>query len=150
MLHFDNAADYAATAGQTHGPSDWIEVTQAMIDAFANATGDRQWIHVDPARAAREAPGGRTIAHGYLTLSLLGTLMPRILEVRASRIINVGANRMRFLAPVPVGSRLRLGMTVLGSEPASGGVRVMSEAAFEVEGASKPALVAEIIFLYFD
>ena len=90
MRHFANAADYAATVGEKHGPSDWVEVTQAMIDAFAEATGNRQWIHVDPARAAREVPGGRTIAHGYLTLSLLGTLMPGIQEY-------VGANRGRHV-----------------------------------------------------
>ncbi len=150
MHHFASPAAFAETQGQTIGPSAWVKIDQAMIDRFADATGDHQWIHVDPARAAREAPGGTTIAHGYLTLSLLGKLMPQILEVQASRILNVGANRLRFLAPVPVDSRLRLAVTVLGSEPASGGLRVTCEARFEVDGAERPALIAEIIFLYFD
>ncbi|WP_375394391.1 MaoC family dehydratase [uncultured Sphingomonas sp.] len=150
MRQFENAAAFAATMGEPHGPSDWVTVTQSMIDDFAKATGDRQWIHVDVERAAREAPGGTTIAHGYLTLSLLGTLMPLVFDVRAARIINVGSNRLRFLAPVPVGARLRLTMTAREAEPTSGGLKITCEAQFEIEGAKKPALIADLIILYID
>jgi acyl dehydratase len=150
MRDYANAAELATTVGEKQGPSDWLDITQERINDFAKATGDFQWIHCDPERAAKEAPGGKTIAHGFLTLSLLGTLAPQIYNVNASRIINVGSDRVRFLAPVPVGSRIRLFMTVKSSEPASGGLKIIAEASFEIEGSERPAMIADLIFLYFD
>ncbi|GGC78139.1 MaoC family dehydratase [Chelatococcus reniformis] len=150
MIAFDSPAVLASRVGEALGPGDWTTVTQEMIDRFADATGDRQWIHVDVERARREAPDGKTIAHGYLLLSLLGVLQPTIYTVKASRILNYGINRLRFLAPVPSGARVRLSETVKAAEPVSGGLRIATEATIELEGAPKPALIAEIVFLYFD
>ncbi|ALL79758.1 hypothetical protein AD006_32030 (plasmid) [Pseudonocardia sp. EC080610-09] len=147
---FESAAKLAATEGEELGPGDWFTVSQDVIDRFADATGDRQWIHVDVERAAREAPGGTTIAHGMLTLSLLGTLQPTVYTVGAGRIVNVGANRLRFLNPVPAGARVRSREVVRSAEHSKGGLRVTSEVTVEIEGATRPALVAEIVFLYFD
>lgn len=150
MRAYESAKELEVEAGQTVGSSEWLTIDQARIDAFAATTGDDQWIHTDPERASREAPGGVTIAHGYLTLSLLGTLLPQIMSVRASRIVNAGANKLRFLSPVPVGSRVRLTLAIASVEPASGGIRVTAAATMEIEGGERPALVAEIVFLYFD
>ena len=150
MRHFTSVAALAATVGESFGPSHWVEVTQQMIDDFARTTGDAQWIHVDVERAAREAPGGTTIAHGYLLLSLLGRMLPDLYSVEAGTILNYGSNKLRFLAAVPSGSRIRLHMVTRAAEPVAGGYRIISEATVEIHGAAKPALVAEIIFLYFD
>ena len=136
--------------GKQIGPGEWLEITQAQIDEFAAATGDRQWIHVDVERARREAPGGKTIAHGYLLLSLLGKLQPELFTVASPRTLNVGLNKLRFLAAVPVGSRIRLAQTVTGAEPQAGGLRVTYDTVIELEGSEKPALIAEIVFLHFD
>lgn len=137
--------------GQTLGPSDWVEITQQQIDQFAAATGDHQWIHTDPARAAREAPGGTTIAHGYLTLSLMPALLATIYRVdRVSRGINYGANRLRFLAPVPVGARLRLSQTIKDAAAIAGGVRLTAECLFEIDGLDRPVAAVETISLYFN
>ena len=135
-----------AAVGDHVGYSDWIEVTQERVDAFADATDDHQWIHVDPERAAA-GPYGGTIAHGYLTLSLLPALGNRIFDVAGVRMkINYGANKVRFPAPVMVGSKLRLGVKLLAVEDIAGGVQMILEFTFECEGASKPSCVAEIIF----
>jgi len=151
MLDVGAPQDLDAHVGETLGPGEWVAVTQAMIDSFAEATGDHQWIHVDAARAAREMPGGRTIAHGYLTLSLLPRLAQGILRVRnRSRALNYGANRVRFTAPVPSGSRVRLRQVLKESAPVEGGRRLVFEAVVEVEGADRPALVAETIMLVFE
>ncbi|GAA2862576.1 3-hydroxyacyl-thioester dehydratase HtdZ [Pseudonocardia halophobica] len=147
---FASATDLVATAGEELGPGDWFTVTQDVIDRFADATGDHQWIHVDPERAAREAPGGTTIAHGMLTFSLLGTLQPSVYQVAAQSILNVGANRLRFLSPVPVDSRIRLREGVVDGQETAAGLRVTSSVTIEIEGAPKPAMVAEIVFLYRD
>src|SRR5437867_7737704 len=113
MLTVETPKDLKQHIGKTLGPSDWITVDQAMIDKFAEATGDHQWIHVDVERAKREMPGGKTIAHGYLTLSLLPRLSHGILHIRKrSRGINYGSNKVRFTAPVPAGSRVRLHQTL--------------------------------------
>lgn len=136
--------------GQPIGPGEWLEITQAQIDEFASATGDRQWIHIDVERAEREASGGKTIAHGYLLLSLLGKLQPELFTVASARTLNVGLNKLRFLAPVPVGSRIRLVQTVTGVEPQGAGLRVTYATTIELEGSDKPALVADIVFLHFD
>src|SRR6476660_7056062 len=141
----------ATLAGQEIGVSDWVEVSQDRINRFADATGDHQWIHVDVERAKREMPGGKTIAHGYLTLSLLPRLSHGILHIRKrSRGINYGSNRVRFTAPVPAGARVRLHQTLKNAEDIDGGVRMTFDSQIEVEGSSRPALVAENIGLAFD
>ncbi len=132
------------------GYSRYIDITQDRIDLFADATGDHQWIHVDPERAAA-GPFGATIAHGYLTLSLGPELLHDVLSWENIRMgVNYGLNKVRFPAPVPVGSRVRLGAVLLGSEAVAGdGVQVRLELTFEIEGASKPACVAELLLRYF-
>lgn len=150
MRIFESPAELPALAGQTLGPGEWITIDQPMIDAFAEATGDKQWIHVDVERAKLEAPGGKTIAHGFLTMSLVGTLLPTIYTVKAPRILNYGIDKLRFLNMVPVGSRLRISNLFKSVEEASGGsLRVVSQVTIEIEGQERPALVADIIFLYF-
>ena len=131
------------------GPSSWIEITQERVNAFADATDDHQWIHVDPERAA-QGPFGTTIAHGYLTLSLVVPISYELMAFEDTRMgINYGANRVRFPAPVPVGSRIRGRMTVKSVEEAQGGTRVTSEATIEREGGDKPVCVAEVVSLVF-
>lgn len=151
MLEIERPADLLAYVGKEIGVSDWFGVDQAMIDKFAEATGDHQWIHVDVERAKREMPGGRTIAHGYLTLSLVPRLSHTIYRVKErSRGLNYGSNRVRFTGPVPAGSRIRLRQRIKAVEPVEGGVRITSESTVEVEGAARPALVAETISMMFD
>jgi acyl dehydratase len=151
MLEVERPADMKAYIGKTVGTSEWVLVDQPMIDAFAHATGDHQWIHVDVERAATEMPGGETIAHGYLTLSLLPRLWATIYRVRkTSREINYGSNKVRFTAPVPAGSRVRLHQVLKGVEDIKGGVRMTFESTVEIEGGDKPALVAEALVLAFD
>jgi acyl dehydratase len=124
--------------------SDWLEVTQDMIDRFAEATGDHQWIHVDVERARRESPFGATIAHGFLTLSLLSHFLNNAVSFGGSRMgVNYGLNRMRFTAPVRVGSRLRARFSVKELQPIEGGTQITWMVYVECEGADKPALVAE-------
>jgi acyl dehydratase len=137
--------------GQELGPSDWITVDQAMIDKFAEATGDHQWIHVDVERAKREMPGGKTIAHGYLTLSLVPRLASTLLKVtKRSRGVNYGSNKVRFTGMVPAGARVRLRQKLLKvEEVANNGVRVTSEMTMEVEGQERPALVAETMGIQY-
>lgn len=131
--------------GKEVGVGDWFEVTQALINAFAEVTQDRQWIHIDPARAKAESPYGVTIAHGFLTLSLLTHLHHQAVEIRGgySRGINYGLNRVRFTAAVPAGSRIRAHSTLHALEEIQGGVQVTWTISVEIEGQSKPALVAE-------
>jgi acyl dehydratase len=147
MLRLEYPNELLRHIGRELGPSEWITVDQAMIDRFADATGDHQWIHVDVERARREMPGGKTIAHGYLTLSLVPRMAATLLEVtRRSRGINYGSNKIRFISPVPAGSRIRLRQRIVNAEEVSGnGVRVTSEMTVEVEGQERPALVAELI-----
>jgi acyl dehydratase len=146
-LTVETPHDLAQHVGRELGPSDWITVDQAMIDKFAEATGDHQWIHVDVERARREMPGGKTIAHGYLTLSLVPRLAATLMKVnKVKRGINYGSNRIRFTGTVPAGARVRLRQKLLKVEPVDGnGVRITSEVAMEVEGQQRPALVAEIM-----
>lgn len=136
----------------THlGYSDYVEITQEQVNLFADATGDHQWIHVDPERAKAESPFGGPIAHGYLTLSLGPMLAPQIMRVEGIRMgVNYGANRVRFPSPVPVGARLRLGAELLAVEDIPGGAQVTMLFTFECEGATKPSCVAEIIFRYYE
>jgi acyl dehydratase len=146
-LTVETPHDLSQHVGQELGPSEWITVDQAMIDKFAEATGDHQWIHVDVERARREMPGGKTIAHGYLTLSLVPRLAGTLMKVnKVKRGINYGSNRIRFTGTVPAGARVRLHQKLLKVDPVEGnGVRVTSEVKMEVEGQERPALVAEIM-----
>lgn len=150
MLIVDRPADMKAYVGKKLGVSDWVTVDQAKIDKFADATGDHQWIHVDVERAKREMPAGKTIAHGFLTLSLLAGMAHQIYEIRnRSRGINYGSNKVRFTAPVPVGSRVRLSQTLKNVEDVDGGVRMTFESTMEIEGSARPALVAETLSLAY-
>jgi acyl dehydratase len=138
-----------AKVGEHLGYSDWVEVTQDQVNRFADATGDHQWIHVDVERA-KAGPFGGPIAHGYLTLALGPGLLPTIIDVRdISMGVNYGANKIRFPAPVPVGSKVRLGAKLLAVEDVAGGVQGTVELTFEVDGASKPSCVAEVLYRYY-
>ena len=136
----------------THlGYSDHIEITQERVNTFADATGDHQWIHVDPERAKAESPFGGPIAHGYLTLSLGPMLAPQIMRVEGFKMgVNYGCSKVRFPSPVPVGAKLRLGAELTEVEELPGGVQVSMTFTFEVEGATKPSCVSEIIFRYYE
>jgi acyl dehydratase len=138
-----------ALVGRTLGPSDWLEVTQERVDRFAAATGDHQWIHVDPARAAA-GPFGATIAHGYLTLSLTPVVLTEILDVRGfSLVVNYGCDRVRFPAPVPVGSRVRASAVLTEVREIGGGVQATVTLTFEAERVAKPVCVAAVLIRYY-
>ena len=143
--------DLKAHIGEQLGPSDWMTVDQAMIDKFAEATGDHQWIHVDVERAKREMPGGKTIAHGYLTLSLVPRLASTLVKVeKRRRGINYGSNKVRFTSVVPAGARIRLHQRLVAvDEVSGGGYRITSEMTVEVEGQERPALVAETMGIQY-
>jgi acyl dehydratase len=150
MRVFERPAELKAVVGQELGSSDWLEITQERIDLFADATGDHQWIHVDPDRA-RSGPFGRTIAHGYLTLSLVNLFLPQILEVRGiSMGINYGSDKLRFPAPVPVGSRVRGRGELLSAEDTrDGAVQAVIRVTVEVEGQDRPGCVVDTISRYY-
>jgi acyl dehydratase len=146
MLELETPLDMKQHVGRELGPSEWMTVDQPMIDKFADATGDHQWIHVDVERARKEMPGGKTIAHGYLTLSLVPRLAATLTRVKKrARGLNYGSNKVRFINPVPAGARIRLRQRIKNVEDIPGGVRVTSEMTVEIEGQDKPALVAEIL-----
>jgi acyl dehydratase len=139
----DGVEGVQALVGRHLGYSDWVEITQEQVDRFADATGDHQWIHVDVERARRESPFGGPVAHGFLTLSLLPMLLPQILETTGFRMtVNYGTEKVRFPAPVPVGSRVRAGATLDSATPVDGGLQMAVTVTVEVEGAGKPSLVA--------
>jgi acyl dehydratase len=146
MNSFKTLAALAACVGQEVAVSPWVKVTQTQIDRFAEATGDHQWIHVDPERA-RSGPFGKTIAHGFLTLSLMPQFLASALHIESVRMgVNYGMNRVRFTAPVPVDSRLRARLKLLACEPLDGGGQQMTwDARIEREGADKPVCVAEFL-----
>jgi acyl dehydratase len=130
-------------------PSDWVTIEQRAIELFAEATGDHQWIHVDPERAA-QGPFGTTVAHGYLSLSLLPGLLGSMLRVTDARMgVNYGIEKIRFTAPVPSGSRVRLNATIRSAERRGEGVLYHVGVEVEIEGADKPALVGEVVYLVF-
>jgi acyl dehydratase len=136
--------------GQEIAVSDWIEITQERINQFAEATDDRQWIHVDTARAAAESPFRTTIAHGFLTLSLVSVLVRRTMSFGGLRLaINYGLNRVRFIAPVPAGARIRARFSPAAVEETGGGVQVAWAITIEREGADKPCCVAEWLVRYY-
>ncbi|WP_405237394.1 MaoC family dehydratase [Lentisalinibacter orientalis] len=142
--------DAKALEGEEVGVSDWVTVDQHSIDLFAQATGDHQWIHVDPERAAEEMPGGRTIAHGYMTLALIPALTADFVEMPTlTRTINFGCNKVRFQSMVPSGSRVRARAIVKQARQRAGALHLVSEIRIEVEGQKKPACIAETIGLYF-
>jgi acyl dehydratase len=135
--------------GQHLGYSPYMVVTQERVQTFADATDDHQWIHLDTERA-KSGPFGVTIAHGYLTLSLVAGMMPKVWHVEGVKMgVNYGLNKVRFMSPVPVGSSLRCGAKMLAADKIEGGYQVTLEVTFEVEGATKPACVAEVIFRYY-
>ena len=141
----------SALAGQEIGVSDWLTIDQARINLFAEATGDRQWIHLDAERAKKEIPGGRTIAHGYLTLSLIPALVGGLLKIEGlTRGINYGADKVRFTSMVPEGSRVRARQKLLSVEPKGGGLKLVSEITIEIEDDKRPACVAETIAIIYN
>ena len=145
MRVFRTADELVAAEGEVLGTSDWVVVDQAMIDLFAAATGDDQWIHVDPDRAA-DGPFGGTIAHGYLTLALLPRLSRQIWAVEgAAMAVNSGVNKVRFTRPVPAGSRLRLTSTVASTRRMSAGVLVVLKEQIELAGVDRPVCTAETL-----
>lgn len=149
-VEFGSLSELSRRRGEEVGVSDWLEVTQERIDLFAEATGDDQWIHVDPQRAARESPFGGTIAHGFLTLSLLAHLVTDTVRVGDVRMgVNYGLNRVRFTAPVRAGQRVRARISLMGAEDIRGGAQLTWNVVVELEGAAKPACVAEMISRHF-
>ncbi|HET6304471.1 MAG TPA: MaoC family dehydratase [Myxococcota bacterium] len=147
---FQNPQELKGAVGRHLGHSDWLEITQERIDQFAQATGDHQWIHVDPERAKR-GPFGKTIAHGYLTQSLVNFFLPQIVQVRGIAMgINYGADRLRFPAPVPVGAKVRAGAELLEvEETRDGAVQAKLRVTVEIEGSDKPGCVIDTISRYY-
>jgi len=151
VTQIENVAALASAAGKEAGVSDWLEVSQERIDQFAEATEDRQWIHIDPERAARDSPYKTTIAHGFLTLSLLSVLARHAIAVAGVRMgINYGLNRVRFVSPVPAGARIRGRFTLATVEEIKGGVQTTWNVTVECEGSDKPCCVAEWLVRYYD
>jgi acyl dehydratase len=142
-LHFN---ELPQRVGETIATSDWLEITQDRIDRFAEATGDRQWIHVDAERCAKESPFKTTIAHGFLTLSLIPYFKGETIAYEGVKMgINYGTNRVRFMSPVKVNSKLRATFKLLECEPIQGGMQTVFEVTIELEGHAKPACVAELV-----
>jgi acyl dehydratase len=146
---FNTPSELLDAVGRDLGRTEWLEIDQQRINLFADATGDHQWIHVDPERAA-EGPFGATIAHGYLTLSLANLFLPQLMEVHnVSMGVNYGCDRVRFPAPVPVGSRIRGCGEVLTAEEVKGGVQVVVRVTIEIEGGERPACIIDTISRFF-
>ncbi|MBB1087012.1 MaoC family dehydratase [Lysobacter sp. SG-8] len=146
----DGLEALAACVGQELACSDWQTVDQSRIDAFANATGDHQWIHVDVERARLESPYGMPIAHGYLTLSMLPALIASCLRIDGiAMAVNYGLDRVRFPAPVPAGRRIRVRVVLASIEPVTGGMQAAWDATVEIEGGERPACVARMLARYY-
>ena len=146
---FASPRDLLGAEGTALGASDWLRIDQARIDGFAEVTGDHQWIHVDPARA-KDGPFGTTIAHGYLTLSLVNLFLPQILDVQGvSAGVNVGADRLRFLAPVPAGARVRGRGEIVQVEEKGAAIQSTVRITVEIEGGDKPACIVDTISRYY-
>lgn len=146
---FERPQDLIGSAGTVLGPTDWLAIEQDRVDGFAEVTEDRQWIHVDVERA-RAGPFGGTIAHGYLTMSLVNFFLPQLIEVRGfSHAVNVGADRLRFLNPVRVGSRIRGHGEIATVEEIKGAIQSVVRVTVEIEGADKPACVVDTISRYY-
>jgi acyl dehydratase len=150
MLHVDSPLDLQRHAGRDLGVSAWRVIDQASIDAFANLTGDTHWLHTDPERAARDGPFGGTVAHGFMTLALLTSMMGQLLEIGGvSHFVNYGLDKVRFTGVVRAGDKVRLHQKVQDVAPVKGGMRLTMTCTMEIEGAERPALVADFIFLAF-
>ncbi|NHZ92588.1 MaoC family dehydratase [Massilia sp. CCM 8733] len=146
MREFSSLAEMQALVGQELAVSEWVEITQERVNQFADATDDHQWIHLDLERCARESPFGGPVAHGFLTLSLISGLFGRALRmVDAKMVVNYGLNKVRFPAPVPVGSRVRARLTLRQVEPIDGGAQLEWSVIVEREGGAKPVCVAELL-----
>jgi acyl dehydratase len=146
---FNTPADLKTAVGRHLGYSEWLTITQERINQFADATGDHQWIHVDPLRA-KDGPFGACIAHGYLTLSLVNLFLPHIVEVRGIRMgVNYGVDKVRFPAPVRVGARIRGGGQLINVEEVKGGVQATIRVTVEIEGSDRPGCVADTISRFF-
>ncbi len=141
-------SDMPALVGTELGTTDWVEITQQQVDTFADATGDHQWIHVDRQRA-KDGPFGGTIAHGYLTLSLAPMFLAEVVRVKElAEVLNYGVNKVRFPAPVPVGSRVRAVITLTGPTERAGGIEATFNLRYEIDGAERPPCIAETVYLY--
>ncbi|MEY4999826.1 MAG: hypothetical protein RIS00_1870 [Pseudomonadota bacterium] len=146
---FETPAALIGTEGTKLGPTDWLTIDQDRVNGFAEVTGDHQWIHVDVERA-KDGPFGGTIAHGYLTMSLVNYFLPQLIEVRGfAHAVNVGADRLRFLSPVKVGSRIRGVGEIVGVEEVKGTIQSVVRVTVEIEGSDKPACVVDTISRYF-
>ncbi len=147
--HVNSIEELSALVGTHLGYSEYRTVTQEQVNLFAEATGDHQWIHVDPERAAK-GPFGHTIAHGYFTLSLIPVLLGSVMKVDGVTMgVNYGTNKVRFTSPVPVGAEVRAGATLASVEEVSGGVQVALDVTVEVKDAPKPSCVAQVVFRYY-
>ena len=148
-LIVEKPQDLLGLVGTRMGPTGWVAVEQDRVDTFATCTGDHQWIHVDVERA-KTGPFGGTIAHGYLTLSMVNLFLPELVEVRGFvHAVNVGLDRLRFLAPVVVGSRIRAVSEIISAEEIKGAIQAVVRVTIEIEGSDKPALIADTISRYF-
>jgi acyl dehydratase len=146
---FSTPVSLIGSEGTQLGPTDWLLIDQARVNGFADVTGDHQWIHVDPERA-KDGPFGGTIAHGYLTMSLVNYFLPQLLEVRGfAHAVNVGADRLRFLAPVKVGARIRGVGEIVTVEEIKGAIQSIVRVTVEIEGGDKPACIVDTISRYF-
>jgi acyl dehydratase len=146
---FQAPAALIGSEGTTLGPTDWLAIEQDRVNGFADVTGDHQWIHVDAERA-KDGPFGGTIAHGYLTMSLVNYFLPQLIEVRGfAHAVNVGADRLRFLAPVRVGARIRGVGEIISIEDIKGAIQSVVRVTVEIEGSEKPACVVDTISRYF-
>lgn len=146
---FQPPAALIGSEGTTLGPTDWLAIEQDRVNGFADVTGDHQWIHVDAERA-KDGPFGGTIAHGYLTMSLVNYFLPQLIEVRGfAHAVNVGADRLRFLAPVRVGARIRGVGEIISIEEIKGAIQSVVRVTVEIEGSEKPACVVDTISRYF-
>lgn len=146
---YHSPRDLVGQEGTSLGPTEWLAIEQDRVDGFAEVTGDHQWIHVDVERA-RQGPFGGTIAHGYLTMSLVNYFLPDLIEVRGfTHAVNVGADRLRFLAPVRVGSRIRGVGEIVSVEEIKGAIQSVVRVTVEIEGSDKPACVVDTISRYF-
>jgi acyl dehydratase len=148
-LVIEKPQDLLGMVGTKIGPTDWVRIEQDRVDTFADCTGDHQWIHVDVERA-KTGPFGGTIAHGYLTMSLINLFLPDLVEVRGfAHAVNVGLDKLRFLAPVVVGSRIRATSEIISADEVKGAIQSVVRVTIEIEGGDKPALVADTISRYF-
>ena len=147
--HIESIQALKGLVGEHLGYSDYLTISQEQVNTFADATGDHQWIHIDVEKA-KSGPFGGPIAHGYLTLSLGPVLLPQIFSVGGIAMgVNYGCNKVRFMSPVPVGAKLRAGVTLKSVEDVAGGAQVTLETTFECEGSAKPSCIAEVIFRYY-